>query len=347
MNRKTTKIVSFLAVRLVALPLDACRFLIGYAIFAVCRNTPPFAHRALISLHAISKGWFGYVVHALWRVANPPETIIAGSRGSMKLLNDEDFLPNMRQRGFHIFRNPLPVDLCRELLHFAQDTPATTKLSGSLAIYDANNPIDSGYYFDEPAVFDSEAVQRVVTEVDFPEAAQRYLGSSVQLSIVMMWWSALIRSNEEIRLKMAQLFHYDMDRIRWIKFFIYLTPVDTNSGPHTVIEGSHRPGNQPWGLLRHHYARIQDEEVFEHFSPELAREICGPAGTIVAVDTRAFHKGKPPIDRDRLIFEVEYTDSLFGASYTKVNLNPTKHAALWEHHSLNPNLYRKYETTES
>ena len=39
----------------------------------------------------------------------------------------------------------------------------------------------------------------------------------------------------------AQMFHFDLDRIKWLKFFIYLTDVKINSGPHVYVSGTHKP----------------------------------------------------------------------------------------------------------
>ena len=40
----------------------------------------------------------------------------------------------------------------------------------------------------------------------------------------------------------------------------------------------------------------------------------GVLGTIVAVDTRGFHKGKLPKNSDRLALEFEFSNSLFGGA---------------------------------
>lgn len=41
-------------------------------------------------------------------------------------------------------------------------------------------------------------------------------------------------------------------------------------------------------------------------------KIIGVKGTIAAVDTSGLHKGKLPVSKDRLIVQIEFTNSFFG-----------------------------------
>ena len=51
-----------------------------------------------------------------------------------------------------------------------------------------------------------------------------------------MWWSSKSNFNDP---KSAQEFHFDLDSIKWLKFFIYLTDVEANTGPHIYVKGTH------------------------------------------------------------------------------------------------------------
>jgi hypothetical protein len=115
----------------------------------------------------------------------------------------------------------------------------------------------------------------------------------------------------------AQHYHFDMDRVKFLEFFFYLTDVTSESGPHCSVAGSHR--RKPRVLLRD--ARIDDEEIRRHYPNDRIVEITGSRRTIVAADTRGFHKGKPLTQGDRLILEFELVTSLFGADYSTIVLN--------------------------
>jgi ectoine hydroxylase-related dioxygenase (phytanoyl-CoA dioxygenase family) len=128
-----------------------------------------------------------------------------------------------------------------------------------------------------------------------------------------MWWSSnYIKGADK---QAAQDFHYDMDRIKWLKFFIYLTDVDENNGPHCFIKGSHRSGNIPDSLLSIGYARLSDEDVANYYSPDKYLYHKGTVGTIVAEDSRGLHKGHPLKYGERLVFQVQFSISEFGSSY--------------------------------
>ena len=90
-----------------------------------------------------------------------------------------------------------------------------------------------------------------------------------------------------------------MDRIKFLKFFFYLTDVGPDNGPHCYLRASH--DRKPSALRR--LDRITDEEILRHYGPERVVEVMGVRGTAAAVDTRGFHKGKPLTAGHRLIFQ--------------------------------------------
>jgi hypothetical protein len=104
-----------------------------------------------------------------------------------------------------------------------------------------------------------------------------------------------------------------MDRIKFLKVFFYLTDVTPESGPHCYVRGSSK--RKPAAILRD--GRIPDEEIRSHYPEETFVEICGGTGSIIAVDTRGWHKGKPLTEGERLILQFEYTNSMFGQNYPK------------------------------
>jgi hypothetical protein len=129
-----------------------------------------------------------------------------------------------------------------------------------------------------------------------------------------MWWSL---PGSKPGSKAAQMFHFDMDRIKFLKFFLYLTDVDEHNGPHSYIAGSHR--RLPRALREDR--RLTDAEVYAQYPPEKRIEIKGPRGTLCAVDTRGLHKGKQLVRGNRLIFQMEFAINLFGKYYPPIVMN--------------------------
>jgi hypothetical protein len=99
-----------------------------------------------------------------------------------------------------------------------------------------------------------------------------------------------------------------------------LTDVGPDDGPHSFIEGSHRSGGIPQSMLRRGYVRLSDEEVLGHYGAARQVEFSAPRGTVIVEDTRGLHKGKAVSGRSRLILQLQFSNSLFGASYPKATL---------------------------
>ena len=118
----------------------------------------------------------------------------------------------------------------------------------------------------------------------------------------------------------AQMFHFDLDRIKWLKFFIYLTDVNINSGPHVYVSGTHKPFSKPYKFMLRGYKRILDEEINNSYEQSRINTICGDKGTIIIGDTSCYHKGLPPLNGNRLIFEFELSNSSFGGVDYEKNL---------------------------
>jgi hypothetical protein len=147
--------------------------------------------------------------------------------------------------------------------------------------------------------------------------AQRYLGQPVLMDEVAFWWTTTQRAEDaDIN---AQQFHQDRDRLSFLKFFIYLTDVTPETGPHVYLKGSHT--SIPWSLRGD--GRKTDDAVRQAGLWPNVTELYGPAGTIMGVDTIGLHKGKTPSSGDRLALENEFSTSLFGMDYERPQFTPT------------------------
>ena len=65
-------------------------------------------------------------------------------------------------------------------------------------------------------------------------------------------------------------------------------------------------------LLERGYSRISDSDIRKFYSEDRFKEIKGQAGSIILGDTISWHKGKPIKKGNRLIFQIQFTSSLFG-----------------------------------
>jgi len=138
-----------------------------------------------------------------------------------------------------------------------------------------------------------------------------------------MWWHTNFHSQPDS--EAAQFYHFDLDRLKWLKIFIYLTDVGPQDGPHSFIQGSHAPGGIPQKLLDRGYVRLSDAEVLSNYGSGKEIRFSAPRGTIIVEDTRGLHKGNPVFGKSRLILQMQLSNSLFGAVYPKSRL-PAKMA---------------------
>jgi hypothetical protein len=250
----------------------------------------------------------------------------------------------VRTGGYYVLKKKLPEELCDKLLEFALTTNAQLRASTKnentrVENYSRNNPKAIRYDFIQQDLADSPIVQEIILDESIFEVAQNYLDCPPILDLIFMWWSTAFSSeaNEEA----AQLYHFDMDRIKWLKFFFYITDVKPENGPHTFIKGSHKDKGIPFSLLSKGYARLSDEEVEKHYKPEDIIELSAPKGTIIAEDTRGLHKGKNLQSGNRLVFQLQFSNSLFGTNYKDYFLNKIKNDTLKKQIKKYPQIYSR------
>ncbi|NEO51250.1 MAG: phytanoyl-CoA dioxygenase family protein [Moorea sp. SIO4A3] len=164
-------------------------------------------------------------------------------------------------------------------------------------------------------IFENPDLLNLIIDQSLLAVAQEYLNCSPVLDLVALWWSAPFHGKGTSLA--AQEYHHDMDRIKFLKVFIYLTNVNSENGPHCYVKGSHI--RKPKELVFD--GRKSDATIGLHYLESEIHELCGPRGTIIIADTRGFHKGKTLTSGNRLLFQIEFSNSLFGANYPKVRMD--------------------------
>jgi hypothetical protein len=207
----------------------------------------------------------------------------------------------------------LPRDIVDRMVAFADRTPCFGDFDRDLSFphYDyrraqieANRPILVGHYLDRlDACSDATAIQ---ADPVLRGIARRYLRADPVVISCRMWWSFPASGYGEADLKRASQdrFHFDLNDWRSLKFFFYLTEVDSESGAHVYVRGSHRKRR-----LRHQISPFvgkSHSDVVGFYGESRVMQICGPAGFGFVEDPFGFHMGTVARMRPRLMFEVEY-----------------------------------------
>ncbi|MCF8526183.1 MAG: phytanoyl-CoA dioxygenase family protein [Candidatus Nanopelagicales bacterium] len=230
----------------------------------------------------------------------------------------EPAVTGLAHDGYYVFENLADVHLVDAIRKFALQVPCRARgEENDSDAYPRERPLAGRYDFTEEVALRCPEVQEYLTDPVAAEIARQYLRQSVIMDSMAFWWTTPMRP-EDASLN-AQQFHQDRDRLSFLKFFIYLTDVDSETGPHVYVQGTHR--HLPWALRGD--GRKSDESVSAAGLAEQVNELCGAAGTVLAVDTIGLHKGKTPTTGDRLILQSQYATSLFGADYERPLFSPS------------------------
>ena len=230
----------------------------------------------------------------------------------------------LRQNGYVVLENVLDEKLCEDFLRMSLKIPGVNREMDSNqnqvyeGKYNREHPTSNRFEYDSTTLVNQFEVQNILADESLLSFAQNYLGGAPIIDLVLMWWHAPFQI--EADKNAAQWFHFDMERIKWIKFFFYITDVDTDSGPHTFIPKTHRTWGIPSPLRKKGYVRLSDEEVHSSFPTISLKEFTGKRGTLIVEDTRGLHKGKHCVTGDRLLFQLEFTISKYGAKVTPPKL---------------------------
>ncbi len=156
------------------------------------------------------------------------------------------------------------------------------------------------------------AMQKLSNDPKLREIATKYLGKEPVLVRSQMGWTFV--GSKQAYAQKGEIgtptlrFHYDLDDYRALKFFFYLTDVDSLSGSHRCVAGSHKKRK-----LLHYLVRSQsDQKIADYYGLKSIVNIRGRAGFGFAEDPFCFHRGSPPITAPRLMIQLEFAFNNYG-----------------------------------
>jgi hypothetical protein len=297
----------------------------GYAVFKKTGETPTEAYMAFLNLYCNTNGKFNEDQHNEIIRSNPPKKITDPLDGLIGTINPSQFAAintSLNKDGYVGFDKKADPELVSKLYNYALKTETlTAPLYDKKTVFDPQHPVSEIYRFQQNDLINNPDIQQLIMDPVLINIARNYLGCEPIFDFPAMWWSTNFL--KEASGEAAQLYHFDLDRIKWLKIFIYLNDVTNENGPHRLIKGSHLPGAKPKELLKRGYARILDEDINKYYKKEDFIVVLGEAGSVFAEDTKCWHKGTPLKTGQRLVLEFEYTSSMFGANYPKFEVENT------------------------
>lgn len=160
-----------------------------------------------------------------------------------------------------------------------------------------------------------ESVKRLSTDQSLYDMVSLYLGAPASLYKILAWWQ--YPKEPDALPSNAQLWHRDRDDFSFFKFFMYCTDVDSSSGPHAFLPGTHlsdslsslfstdSANNSLVTGSTHQF--LSDSDLSNLRYSGRKKIWLGPAGTCFLEDTRGFHRAYVPTQKPRLIFSLVWT----------------------------------------
>jgi hypothetical protein len=233
---------------------------------------------------------------------------------ALNITNEDAHVQELEVNGFTEFENLIDEATLNQII-------ASTK---PLLLFDPFNKKFGDFRFDDiPAethvanfrrndLVTNEAILKIANDPGILKIVQDFLGAVPTISNINMWWSMAGKS----KAKDAQLFHRDVDDLKFCKLFIYLTDVGPNDGPHTYVKGS--SATNKLTKIR----RYEDAEIEDAFGKDSIINFCRPKGSFFIVNTYGFHKGTLPIENNRLLLQVQYSLNPIGIeTYNPINID--------------------------
>ncbi len=225
----------------------------------------------------------------------------------------------LNKEGCYIFSEKFPDEMVEHFVQMALKEPCRVEdlhqILPDPLVFDPKHPKAARYSIPTEVLLNDSLMQAMILDKTLIDIATQYLQNTPKLDICTVWWSTAWA--KEPSTQAAQMYHFDMDRIKWLKLFIYLVDVDETNGPHVFVKKTHQYDKRQNHLLTGGYVRLADEAVESVFSDQVTH-ITGPKGTMFLADTRAFHKGLLPEAGNRLVLQLEFTSCLFGAAFSAI-----------------------------
>jgi hypothetical protein len=150
------------------------------------------------------------------------------------------------------------------------------------------------------------------------QTAEAYLGCPPTIYNINAWWS-FAQSGSAARY--SQSLHRDIEDLRFVTLFVYLTPVDDRNGPHRYVRHSHSKAVLTDVLIKSGWQKADVEALVnpmfvgigydqsakaDAVLGHLATVWKGPAGSAILADTYGLHMGIPLVEGERLMLWVRY-----------------------------------------
>ena len=280
----------------------------------IFRKSLKNTNNALVNLYSIDNGKTLIFFHNTLKTKRLKKTKISNTiyENHKPLISAEE----LNEKGYAKLSQNLNTNHVNELVKLA--TTLKCFNGEKFVLFDEKSITNTRYNFDSNDLINQSSIQQLIMDEYLIDIAREYFDSEPIFDIPVMWWSTPFGNVPSSNA--AQLYHYDLERVKWLKIFFYLTDVNDSNGPHQYIEKSHKVNSKPIELLSKGYKRISDDEIGNYYNIDSFKVIKGLKGSAFAADTLCWHKGTKLIKGNRLVLELNYASSLLGTNHEKLKV---------------------------
>jgi hypothetical protein len=189
----------------------------------------------------------------------------------------ENLKPNLKSHGFEFLPN---IDLNE--LDFVQ----------------INDPAKSSKTVNRNLITSLEQAEKFAKRHKFDQIAHKIIGSKKVNFYAVSWNTKVFTDRDAVK---TTQWHRDRDGYKVVKFFIHLSDIDENSGPHEYALQSNIV--KPFRFVPQ--IRFSDENVLNFFK---TKKILGKKGTTFVAHANGLHKGTAPKKNIRSMLSLNYHD---------------------------------------
>ncbi len=304
------------------IPLDLFLLILGICIYKLTKQTPFFSYKSMHRLFYIFGGVITEFTNDLTKSKNKDllqynfkeNNYIADNIRENGLFIKEDFLTfDEIQRikklilNYEFSLRPTDGDIYNKSIKLVREK------------FDPNNPKAVLYEVDSNYLINQKIIQKILLKDEIYDLGLKYFGTEPFLDHVSL--SISTNFNKKPDGEAAQLYHFDLDKPKWLKFLTYVNDVGITNGPHCFIKKTHKSNAIPFSLRSRGYVRIDDEN--EKIKKLIKNEIkiTGKAGTSIIEDTKGLHKGLMVEKGYRILLNIQINSSMFGSPFKQMKFN--------------------------
>ncbi len=296
------------------------KFLIDLLIFKLSKKN--ISNNSFKFFHLIffkSKGLSNKILHKIFR-SKKIRFFLTDSDSIFKNLNfDHIDYKKLKKNGYSYHKNIVSKKITEKIIQSSEVLNGTYSSDEYNSKYkeklNQENLKAKKFAISSNDLINIPEIQDIVINPKILEIAQSYLGSAPILDIISVSFSFPNKKNDS---NAAQMWHIDLDRPKWVKFFIFLNDCTLSNGPHKYIESSHLTSNLPEEVLKKGYKRIEDDLIGNHFSEDKIKSFVGDAGSVLIEDSVGLHRGTQVLSGRRVMMQVQFSSSLFGAKKEEI-----------------------------